>query len=381
MINTQDILNAKILIVDDMETNVRLLDQMLSNAGYTSVTSTMDPREVCILHKTNRYDLILLDLQMPSMDGFQVMEGLKEIEADSYLPVLVITAEPGHKLRALRAGAKDFISKPFDLAEVLARVHNMLEVRLLHIESKDYSKALLEQHNLLQQALLPFEMYMTPGYTLATRFIAGSPGKYIGGDFYDVFETEDRKTGLLIGDVTGKGVEAASLAVAVRSTIRAFSYEFSRADQALTHTNAATYTQSSFQERFATVFLAILDPKTGQFSYASAGHPQSMVIRADGRVELLNTGQYPIGINSQTVYTSSELQVSSGETLVMYTDGISEAHKNSEMYGENGIQQTLEQCKDCSPDEILDNIFQAALQISEGKLMDDAAVIVIKRDK
>jgi serine phosphatase RsbU (regulator of sigma subunit) len=380
MINTHDIFNAKILIVDDMEVNVRLLDQMLSNAGYTSVTSTMDPLEVCVLHRTNRYDLILLDLQMPKMDGFQVMEGLKEIEVDSYLPVLVITAEPGHKLRALRAGAKDFISKPFDLAEVQVRVHNMLEVRLLHIESRDYSKALQEQHNLLQQALLPFEMHMTPGYTLATRFIPGSPGKYIGGDFYDVFETEDGKTGLLIGDVTGKGVEAASLAVAVRSTIRAFAYEFGNSDQTLTHTNAATYTQSSFQERFATVFLAILDPKTGLFSYASAGHPQSMVIRTDGRVELLDTGQYPIGMDSQTVYTSSELHVSSGETLVMYTDGISESHKNSVMYGEEGIQQTLEQCKSCSPEETLDKIFQAALHISEGQLMDDAAVIVIKRD-
>ena len=92
------------------------------------------PREVCELHLKNRYDLILLDLQMPGMDGFQVMEGLKEIEPDGYLPVLVITAQPGHKLRALQAGAKDFVSKPFELAEVLARVHNMLEVRLLHKE-------------------------------------------------------------------------------------------------------------------------------------------------------------------------------------------------------------------------------------------------------
>jgi adenylate cyclase len=102
----------------------------------------MDPHAVCALHRNYRYDLILLDLQMPGMDGFQVMEGLKEIETDGYLPVLVITAQPGHKLRALQAGAKDFVSKPFDLAEVLMRVHNMLEVRLLHKESLNYSKVL-----------------------------------------------------------------------------------------------------------------------------------------------------------------------------------------------------------------------------------------------
>jgi CheY-like chemotaxis protein/cation transporter-like permease len=142
LVNSADILNARILIVDDLEANVRLLERMLVSAGYTSVASTMDPLEVCELHSKHHYDLILLDLLMPGMDGFQVMEGLKEIEPDGYLPVLVITAQPGHKLRALEAGAKDFISKPYDLAEVLARVHNMLEVRLLHRETKKYSKAL-----------------------------------------------------------------------------------------------------------------------------------------------------------------------------------------------------------------------------------------------
>jgi len=115
---------------------------MLSGAGYASVASTMDPHEVCELHRKNRYHLILLDLLMPGMDGFQVMEGLKGIEIDGYLPVLVITAQPGHKLRALKAGAKDFISKPINLAEVLTRVYNMLEVRLLHIETKNNGKVL-----------------------------------------------------------------------------------------------------------------------------------------------------------------------------------------------------------------------------------------------
>ena len=142
MISEQEILNASILIVDDHEANVVLLERMLRDAGYVSITSTMNPGEVCELHRNNHYDLILLDLRMPGMDGFQVMEGLKEIEKNNYLPVLVITAQPGHKLHALKAGAKDFISKPFDLAEVLARVHNMLEVRLLHEESKNYSKTL-----------------------------------------------------------------------------------------------------------------------------------------------------------------------------------------------------------------------------------------------
>jgi len=142
MISSSDIFHGKVLIVDDQEANVILLERMLRGAGYVSIASTMDPGEVCELHRNNRYDLILLDLQMPGMDGFQVMEGLKKIEPDGYLPVLVITAQPAHKLRALQAGAKDFISKPFEMAEVLARVHNMLEVRLLHGKTKSYSMEL-----------------------------------------------------------------------------------------------------------------------------------------------------------------------------------------------------------------------------------------------
>src|SRR5687767_12174680 len=137
-----DILNGAILIVDDQQANVSLLEQMLHGAGYTRVSSTMDPRAVCPLHRNNRYDLILLDLQMPGMDGFQVMEGLKTNDAESYLPVLVITAQPGHKLRALQAGARDFVAKPFELVEVKTRIRNMLEVRLLYKKLEGYSKEL-----------------------------------------------------------------------------------------------------------------------------------------------------------------------------------------------------------------------------------------------
>jgi DNA-binding response OmpR family regulator len=137
-----DILNAPILIVDDRESNVSLLAQILSEEGYTCVTTTTDSLEVCALHLKNRYDLILLDLQMPGMDGFQVMEGLKTNKSESFLPVIVLTAQPAHKLRALKAGARDFISKPFELVEVTTRIHNMLEVRLLYRRLETYNQVL-----------------------------------------------------------------------------------------------------------------------------------------------------------------------------------------------------------------------------------------------
>jgi len=148
MISSSDIFHSKILIVDDQEANVLLLERILRGAGYVSIASTMDSNEVYELHRKHRYDLILLDIEMPSMgfSGFQVMEGLKEIEPGGHLPVIVITAHPDHKLHALQAGARDFISKPFELAEVLARVRNMLEVRLLHVETKNHIKALEQKY-------------------------------------------------------------------------------------------------------------------------------------------------------------------------------------------------------------------------------------------
>ena len=144
MVDATDILNASILIVDDQASNVGMLEQLLAEEGYVRVASTMDPTAVCALHRKHCYDLILLDLQMPGMDGFQVMEALKTNDADSYLPVIVLTAQPGHKLRALQAGAKDFISRPLDLVEVKTRIHNMLEVRLLYKKLEQYN-VVLEQ--------------------------------------------------------------------------------------------------------------------------------------------------------------------------------------------------------------------------------------------
>ena len=212
MINASDILRANLLIVDDQAANVLLLERLLSSSGYTSVTSTQNPREVCELHRKNNYDLILLDLQMPDFNGFQVMDGLKEIEAEGYLPVLVITAQPDEKLRALKAGAKDFVSKPFDLAEVLVRVRNLLEVRLLHSETKKlYKQVVAEQkvserllHNVLPQAI-------------AER-LTGRP-EVMDDNFSDIVADTYPDVTVLFADIVGFTKFSESLSAAVLITV------------------------------------------------------------------------------------------------------------------------------------------------------------------
>src|ERR1035441_4868230 len=295
MISSSDILNSKVLIVDDQEANVRLLERILRGAGYASVASTMDPRGVCELHRQNRYDLLLLDLQMPGMDGFQVMEGLKEIETEGYLPVLVITAEPGHKLRALQAGAKDFISKPLELAEVRARAYNMLEVRLLHMETKNYSKLLeqtareleasrevirlkdLEERRKLdqelawaeetQKCLLPHSL---PQFENFRVHAFNNPTRYVGGDFYDFLQLSSGDWVGVLADVSGKGISAALLSSML---LGALSTEFrygTQPQEVLNRVNQLLY-EKTLPGRFVTLFLFLLNSQgVGQF--ISAGH-------------------------------------------------------------------------------------------------------------
>src|SRR5674476_1058275 len=295
MVKQADILNARILVVDDQEANVRLLEGMLRIAGYTCVESTTDPAEVCELHRKNRYALILLDLLMPGMDGFQVMEGLKEIEEDGYLPVLVITAQPSHKLRALEAGAKDFVSKPFDLAEFRARVHNILEVRLLHLETKNYSKALeetvreleasrevirlknLEERKKSEQELALAQQTQE---SLLPRFLPqfenfhihafNSPTRYVGGDFYDFLQLSSGEWVGVLADVSGKGIPAALLSSMVLGALSMEFHSRTQPQEVLNRVNELIY-RKSLPFQFVTLFLFLLGPD-GMGQFISAGH-------------------------------------------------------------------------------------------------------------
>lgn len=156
MLTDADLLNARILIVDDQPAHVQMLERLLHDAGYAHVDSTRDPQQVCSMHREKGYDLILLDLLMPVLDGFGVMEGLRADTDEICLPVIVLTAQPGHKLRALQAGARDFINKPFDIVEVMIRIRHMLEVRLLYkmldAHNKDLERTVLARTAELQES-------------------------------------------------------------------------------------------------------------------------------------------------------------------------------------------------------------------------------------
>ena len=405
MVSPADILNASILVVDDKEANVRLIEGMLRVAGYTCVHSTTDPNEVCELHRKNRYGLILLDLQMPDMDGFQVMEGLKEIEADGYLPVLVITAQPDLKLRALKAGAKDFVSKPFDLAELRARVHNILEVRLLHLESKAYSKALEETVRELeasrevirlktlaerkkseqelalaqqtQESLLPRSL---PRFENFNIHAFNNPTRYVGGDFYDFLQLSSGECVGVLADVSGKGMAAALLSSMV---LGALSMEFrSRTEpqEVLNRVNQLLC-QKSLPSQFVTLFLFLLS-QDGGGQFISAGHNPAYLFRsATGKIEELVPDAFVLGMFDSASYESRTFRLDKGDILVVYSDGLTDAENpDGEMFGEERLLEIIQQAAPSGSHAVEQTFLKTIEDFTKGMPQtDDITFVVVEK--
>jgi serine phosphatase RsbU (regulator of sigma subunit) len=378
---------------------------MLRIAGYASIESTMDPREVCELHRKNRYSLILLDLQMPGMDGFQVMEGLKEIETDGYLPVLVITAQPAHKLRALEAGAKDFVSKPFDLAELRARVHNILEVRLLHLETKNYSKVLEETVRELeasrevirlktleerkkseqelalaqetQESLLPRSLPQVENLRIHAF---NTPTRYVGGDFYDFLQLDSGDWMGVLADVSGKGMSAALLSSMVLGALSMEFHSRTQPQEVLERVNRLLC-EKSLPYQFVTLFLFVLNPQ-GMGQFISAGHtPAYLFHSATGKIEELGSNANVLGLFDDASYESSVFRLDKGDILVVYSDGLTDAENpQGEMFGEERLLRLIRQEAPSGSQAIEQRLLKAIEAFTQGlPQTDDITFVVVEK--
>jgi putative two-component system response regulator len=180
-INTDSISRARILIVDDNSVNILLLEKLLKMSGYSNIMSTTDSRETLSLYREHYPDLILMDLRMPYLDGFEVMEQLNAVKEDDFLPIIAITAynDQEHKLKALTLGAKDFIGKPFDYAEVLMRIKNILEIRLLNNEIKQNNRRLVNKVQERTKELEDLQVELIHRLARAAEFRDSETGNHI----------------------------------------------------------------------------------------------------------------------------------------------------------------------------------------------------------
>lgn len=240
-------------------------------------------------------------------------------------------------------------------------------------------EALHSQVRSLQRALLPPKPLVIPGYDLAFKYIPAFAGEEIGGDFYDIFRTEEGKVGILIGDVSGKGIQAAAMAAGTRSTVRAFAYEYSAPAEAMEHANRLLTAQQPSFETFVTLFLLILDPETGHVIYSSAGHPPALVRRANTELDLFSGRNMPLGVIGGQTYDQAESSLNPGDKIVLYTDGVTEARQGASLFGVEGLRGILQERGYEEPEALVECIIAGASEFAQGKLRDDTAVVVIQR--
>jgi len=404
-ITSTDILNAKILIVDDLEVNVALVEGILRVAGYTAVHSTTDPAEVCLLQQKNHYSLILLDLQMPGLDGFEVMEGLKAMEADGYLPVLAITAQPDHKLRALAAGAKDFISKPFDIAELRARVHNILEVRLLHLAAKHYGKVLEQTVRQLeesreelrlqgieeqkqserelalaqqtQQSLLPRSVPVIENFHIHAF---NQPTHYLGGDFYDFLQLRSREWLGVLADVSGKGLPAALFSSMVLGALNMELRSGTEPYEALNRVNRLLC-ERSLPAQFVTLFLFVLSPD-GVGRFISAGHTPVYIFRAaTGKIESLVSDAYMLGMFEFATYRPRRFKLDRGDIMLIYSDGLTKAENpRGEVFGDDRLFEIIRRGALAGSEVVKQSLTNAIEEFTQGRPQaDDVTFVMVEK--
>jgi sigma-B regulation protein RsbU (phosphoserine phosphatase) len=337
--STTDGAQENLLIVDDKPANLRLLASMLVEQGY-KVRSAISGPLALTATRAAPPDMILLDINMPEMNGYEVCKRLKADKDTRDIPIIFISAldETHDKVKAFSVGGVDYITKPFQLEEVLARVETHLALRRLQKRLQDANKRFEEELALaaeIQAGFLPAEPAEIPGWQVATTLV---PARETSGDFYDLIPLPDDRLGLVVADVTDKGTAAALYMALSRTLIRTYAAQYDeRPDLAFNAVHRRILADTNTNQ-FVTVFFGVLDPVTGTLTYANAGHNPPYIFNsqngayASGAVqELTNTGP-PLGLRmlKDITWERREVQLAPGDVLVLYSDGITEAQDADE---------------------------------------------------
>lgn len=284
-------------------------------------------------------------------------------------------------------GTQTFVSAKFPVYDSAGTIYGVGEVstdisELVQLR-RELEQALERERHfslLLQRALLPAVPDMGSDYEVAAEYVSSAVGGEIGGDFYDVFRIDHNRAGILVGDVSGKGIEAAAAAAATRSTVHALVHQTASPSQALAKTNEVMCLQPAEPNTFVTAFLALVSLRTGRLTYASAGHPPPVMRRADGSLEMLHLGQTALAIVKDQRFDEHCSRFGRGDMLVLYTDGISEARRGARLFGTWGIKRTLLACSNSPARQVARTLLDAAADWARGALRDDAVVVVIRRN-
>jgi sigma-B regulation protein RsbU (phosphoserine phosphatase) len=372
-----------ILIVDDEPFNVDALEQELEDMGYATLSASNGMDGLKIIDE-QQPDLILLDIMMPGMDGFEVLEEIKSDTTRQHIPVIIISAMSNMNsiIRGIEMGAEDYLPKPFDDVLLRARIGSALEKKRL----RDLERALLQSlekeleiGHQIQAGFLPDSLPETDGWSLDAFF---RPAREVAGDFYDVFQLPDGKLSLILGDVADKGVGSALFMALYRSLLRSSLNNSMQLDdpgnkliRGISHTN--DYVCRTHEGAlFVTLFAAILDLDSGDMYYVNAGHNPPVLIDAE-KFDLLKPTGPMVGVFEGMEFQAGQASIQPGGHLVVFSDGLEDAKAlDGELFGAERLVEYLVE-NQRSTNEVISHLDEFS---AGSEQYDDLTIMIIRRE-
>ena len=386
---------SKILIVDDEPFNIDYLEQELEDNDFELIIAN-NGKEALEKVLADLPDLVLLDIMMPIMDGFEVLSHLKSNSISSDIPVIIISAENNLNsvVKGILMGAEDYLPKPFEPVILHARISSVLEKKHLRDLQKLYLKSLERELDIgreIQKGFLPAELPKVDGWEIAAYFNAA---REVAGDFYDAFQLPDGNILFLVGDVCGKGVGAALFMTLFRSLIRVTATtgfffggndrkNLSASDmlqQIISFTNNYVADTHGDADMLATVFIGLIEVNNAKLTYINCGNEPPILLRDGNAIfDLLTTGPV-IGVIPDAIYGVKEIVLQQNDTLIAFTDGIPDAINEDGVSFRDSQMKQFNEIANQSPDEFVKNIELAVTQfIGQADQFDDITLLVIKK--
>ena len=355
-----------ILIVDDTPINLGVISGALKDTYKTKV-ATNGEKALAIASSEDKPDLILLDVMMPVMDGYEVCRRLKANSATQNIPVIFLTGQTGteDETKGFEVGAVDYIHKPFSEAVVKARVHTHLMLREAHEQIARQLVEInleLEMARQIQLSILPRDTPKIRGLDIVARYL---PMTSVAGDFYDFITVDDKRVGILVADVSGHGLPSALIASMLQVALTAQAAHASEPERVLSGLNQALC--GKFERNFVTAAYAFVDMEKKLMTYAGAGHPPLLFSRkSSGKVSAVTENGLFLGMFPEATYTSLQLPVQAEDRVVLYTDGIPETKSPSEQeFGTARFIEFMEKNQSLTVDQFADGLLDELSRWSE----------------
>lgn len=373
---------GRVLIADDQRHVLDALQILLSGCGLATEAVT-HPAQVLRALETGQFDAVLMDLNftrgiIAGREGLELVSQIRSI--DRLLPVVVMTAwsDVDLAVEAMRRGASDFIQKPWENQDLLQKLQNQLSWARAQRRAQRQRAEERQEAREIQESLLPKKLPAVAGYEVAAMT---QPLRFVGGDYYSVQRISERHTALCIADVAGKGLPAALLMSSLQAALKPLIWQ-RLAPRELCHRLNRTVCDLTPVGKFISFFYAVLDSVANRLTYCNAGHNPPLLIRAGGTSTELEAAGAVLGQFPQWVYEQSELQLKSGDKLLLFTDGLVEAcNANEESFGEHNLIRIARENPHSSAEDLMGLLMRAASQHSGEHFQDDASLIVLQATK